>query len=158
MAYLVLSFLHALGAALLLGGGLAVLAFGVLAHRTRSTATVAAVARMISKVNMALLFGGLAIQPVTGLLLIRTSDFELTEGWVVMAVMLYILAASFAFPGVAAQLRIRRIAGEAEAADRLLPGAYRRFFVLWVGLSAPAMAPLAAVFWLLLARPSIVLW
>lgn len=158
MAYVVLTFLHVAGAAMLLGAGAAVAAFMLMAHRTKDPAIVAATAKMASAANAMFVTAALVLEPLTGVLLAQAAGYALTDGWIVLSIMLYILAGALWLPAVWTQMRIRRIAREAIATERLLPTAYHRLFVVWATLCIPAFAAVLGVFWLMVARPSIPLW
>ena len=67
---------------------------------------------------------------------------------------LYLFAGACWLPVVWMQLRMRRMAQEAVAAGAPLPDRYWRYFRVWVALGVPAFVSLAAVFWLMVAKPT----
>jgi uncharacterized membrane protein len=94
-------------------------------------------------------------QPITGLLLARTVGYPLTEGWIVLSIILYLVTGAFWLPVVWMQARMRSLAAEAAAAAQPLPPAYHRLFHWWFAFGFPAFAAVVAIFWLMIARPSL---
>ena len=158
MLYLVLTYLHVIGAAVLLGAGIGIAFFMLMAHRTGHPATVAATARIVVLADFLFTTTAVVAQPVTGVLLARHVGYELTEGWIVVSIMLYLLTGAFWLPVVGMQMRMQRLAEQAVAEDRPLPPEYRRLFALWFFFGFPAFGAVLGIFWLMIARPSIVLW
>ena len=94
-------------------------------------------------------------QPVTGVLLAYKVGYSLTEGWIVLFVVLYIITGAFWLPVVWMQMRMRDLAAEAAANDRPLPNEYRRLYNLWFAFGFPAFLSVVGIFWLMTARPQL---
>ena len=153
--YFILKFLHVISAAVLLGTGAGIAFFMLLAHRTGDTAVVAGVARIVVIADYVFTATAVVAQPVTGVLLARTVGYDLTEGWIVASIALYIFTGIFWLPVVWMQARMRTLAREAHAAAETLPTEYHRLFRLWFAFGFPAFTAVLLIFWLMITRPEI---
>jgi len=155
MAYLLLKYLHMIGAAVLFGTGAGIAFFMLMAHLTGKAATVAAVARMVVIADFVFTATAVVLQPITGLLLVWTVGYSLSDGWIVLSIILYLVTGAFWLPVVWMQMRMRVLAEKAAAEQQPLPPAYRRLFWTWFAFGIPAFASVAAIFWLMIARPEL---
>ncbi|HWT12904.1 MAG TPA: DUF2269 domain-containing protein [Allosphingosinicella sp.] len=155
--YLILKYLHLIGATVLLGTGAGIAFFMMMAHRTGDAPTVAATARIVVVADLVFTATAVVAQPITGLLLARTVGYGLDEGWIVASIALYLLTGAFWLPVVWMQARMRDLATAAAAAGEPLPARYHRLYRLWFAFGFPAFAAVLAIFWLMIARPEIAL-
>ena len=155
MAYLVLKYLHVIGATVLLGTGAGIAFFMLRAHRSGDARTIAAVAKIVVLADFLFTTTAVVAQPITGVLLAREAGYSLNEGWIVASVALYVLTGLFWLPVVWMQMRMRALAEEAAKTDGVLPAAYHRLFRTWFWFGFPAFAAVLAIFWLMIARPSL---
>jgi len=151
--YLVLKYLHIVGAAVLLGTGAGIAFFMLLAHRTGEAATVAAVARMVVIADFVFTASAVIVQPITGALLMDQLGVPLSEGWVALSLILYGITGAFWLPVVWIQMRLRDIARDAATRGTALPDTYHRLFRAWFWSGFPAFAAVAAILWLMIAKP-----
>jgi uncharacterized membrane protein len=98
--YLALKYLHVLGAAALLGTGAGIAFFMLLAHRTGEARTVAAVARIVVIADFLFTATAVVAQPITGVLLAWAAGHSLSEGWIVLSTLLYLVTGAFWLPVV----------------------------------------------------------
>ena len=158
MLYFVLKFAHVIGAAVLLGTGAGIAFFMLLAHRDGRPQVVAGVARIVVIADFLFTATAVVAQPVTGVWLALHVGYPLTEGWILVSVFLYLLTGAFWLPVVWMQMRMRDLAAAAARDGSPLPVDYHRLFRLWFALGFPAFAAVLAIFWLMIERPSFVLW
>jgi uncharacterized membrane protein len=158
MAYLVLKYLHMIGAAVLLGTGAGIAFFMLMAHLTGKAAIIAAVARIVVTADFLFTATAVVLQPVTGVLLARNVGYSLGEGWIVLSIVLYLVTGTFWLPVVFMQMRLRDMTVEAAGAGAPLPAAYHRLFWTWFAFGFPAFGAVLAIFWLMIARPAFELW
>ncbi|SEP47509.1 Uncharacterized membrane protein [Rhodospirillales bacterium URHD0017] len=158
MLYFVLKFAHVIGAAVLLGTGAGIAFFMLLAHRDGRPQVVAGVARIVVVADFLFTASAVVAQPVTGVWLALHVGYPLTEGWILLSVFLYLLTGAFWLPVVWMQMRMRDLAAAAVREGTSLPDDYRRLFRLWFVFGFPAFAAVLAIFWLMIQRPSFVLW
>jgi uncharacterized membrane protein len=154
-AYLVLKFLHVIGAAVLLGTGAGIAFFMLMAHRTGDAAVVAAVARIVVVADFVFTASAVVVQPVTGFLLASLLGFPLWEDWIALSLLLYLVTGAFWLPVVWMQMRMRDLARQAACAGKPLPHEYHRLFGTWFAFGFPAFAAVLAIFWLMIAKPQI---
>lgn len=150
-----LRFLHVIGAAVLFGTGLGIAFFMVAAHRTGNAAKIAHVAGTVVVADTLFTATAVVAQPVTGVLLAREVGWPLTEGWIVLSMILYLVTGAFWLPVVVIQIRLRNLAREAAKTGTPLPGEYRRLYRIWFAFGFPAFVAVLGIFWLMLAKPAI---
>ncbi|RCS25678.1 DUF2269 domain-containing protein [Phyllobacterium salinisoli] len=155
MLYLVLKYLHVIGASVLLGTGAGIAFFLLLAHRTGNAATIAAVARIVVIADFVFTATAVVAQPITGVALAWNAGYSLTESWIVLSIVLYLITGAFWLPVVWMQMEMRRLATEAATKGTALPARYFTLFRLWFIFGFPAFGAVAAIFWLMIARPAI---
>jgi uncharacterized membrane protein len=158
MLYFVLKFAHVIGAAVLLGTGAGIAFFMLLAHRDGRPQVIAGVARIVVIADFLFTATAVVAQPVTGVWLALHVGYSLSEGWILVSVFLYLLTGAFWLPVVWMQMRMRDLAAAAARDGAPLPADYHRLFHLWFAFGFPAFAAVMAIFWLMIQRPSFVLW
>jgi len=109
-----LLFLHMTGAFLFLGAAVASLIFTVAAQRYERPSEIALILRLQSYVIPAFAIGGLLLL-VFGLWLVDDAGFSYTDGWVIAALVLFILS------NVAGAVGGKRAEPARELAERLAP-------------------------------------
>ena len=151
--YFILKYLHVIGATVLLGTGAGIAFFMLMAHRSGDAAVIAATARTVVIADFLFTATAVVAQPITGVLLDRAVGYELSEGWIVASIALYLFTGAFWLPVVWMQARMRDLAREAVAAGTPLPPQYHRLYRLWFAFGFPAFAAVLLIFWLMIARP-----
>jgi uncharacterized membrane protein len=141
MLYYVLKCLHLIGAAVLLGTGAGIAFFMLMAHLTQSPATIAAVARMVVVADFLFTATAVVAQPITGIALVKEVGYSLSDGWVLLSILLYVFAGAFWLPVVWMQIRMRDLATAAAQAGKALPRPYYRLFYTWFGFGFPPSVP-----------------
>jgi uncharacterized membrane protein len=155
MLYFILKYLHLIGAAVLLGTGAGIAFFMLMAHLTRNPVVVAGVARIVVIADFLFTATAVVMQPVTGVALAWEAGHSLTDGWIVLSIILYLVTGAFWLPVVWMQMQIRDLAQQAAASGAPLPERYHNLFWLWFGFGFPAFAAVLAIFWLMMTRPAI---
>ncbi len=156
MTYLVLKYLHVLGAVVLLGTGSGIAFFMLMAHRGGDAGHIFHTARTVVLADVLFTATAVAAQPITGYLLARETNWPLTESWLTASLLLYGVAGLFWLPVVWMQRRMRDLASAAAANSEPLPADYHRLFRLWFWFGFPGFGSVAAIVWLMIAKP--VLW
>jgi uncharacterized membrane protein len=156
MLYFVLKYVHMIGAAVLLGTGAGIAFFMLMAHLSGRVAAIAAVARIVVLADFVFTATAVVAQPVTGVLLAWQVGYPLTEGWIVLSILLYIVTGLFWLPVVWMQMQLRDLAQEAAATSLPLPPRYHRLFWTWFAFGFPAFAAVLGIFWLMIVRPTFV--
>lgn len=151
---LIIKLVHVIGAAVLLGTGVGIAFFMVMAHRTGDARLIAHTAGVVVLADTLFTATAVVLQPLTGVWLAHLSGYALTELWIVASLGLYVVTGLFWLPVVWIQLRIRTLARQAADAGSPLPPAYHRLWRIWFACGFPAFAAVLAIFWLMIARPS----
>jgi len=151
--YLVLKYLHIVGATVLLGTGAGIAFFMLLAHRTGNAATIAAVAQMVVVADFVFTTSAVIVQPVTGFLLMNKLGIPLSEGWIALSLILYVVTGAFWLPVVWMQMRMRDLVREAVGSGIVALAAYHRLFRAWFWSGFPAFAAVMTIVWLMIAKP-----
>ena len=155
--YLILKYLHVIGATVLLGTGAGIAFFMAMAHRTGDAATIAATARIVVVADFMFTATAVVAQPVTGLLLADAVGYSLGEGWIVASIALYLVTGAFWLPVVWMQAKMRDLAAAAARTGAALPERYHRLYRTWLAFGFPAFAAVLGIFWLMIARPELAL-
>lgn len=153
LTWLLLRYLHVLGATVILGTGTGIAFFMVMAHRTRDAAFIARTAGVVVVADALFTASAVLVQPVTGWLLLGETGRDVTEPWVLASLALYGIAGLAWLPVVAIQIRLRDLARAAADADAPLPQAYHRLYRLWFALGFPGFGAVMAIIWLMVAKP-----
>lgn len=150
-----IKFLHILGAVVLFGTGLGTAFQMWAAHRAPDVRVLARVTRQVVWADWLFTTPAVFVQPLSGLWLIYEAGYELTEGWVLWALVLFVAAGLCWLPVVALQMRMANIAEAAAQAGADLPALYFKLYRCWFILGWPAFAALLGVFYLMIFKPDL---
>ena len=151
---ILIKYLHVLGAIVILGTGIGVAFFMLMAHLSKDAAFIARTAGVVIIADTFFILSAVVAQPITGYLLLRATGEDLDAPWVAASLALYVLAGLFWLPVVWMQMRMRDLAARAAAAGEPLPQAYHRLFRLWFAFGFPGFGAVLAIVWLMIAKPS----
>jgi len=146
---------HVVGAAVLFGTGAGIAFFMVMAHRTRDPVLIAHVAGTVVIADTIFTATAAILQPVTGYLLARIIGWELTESWIALSLVLYVVAGIFWLPVVWIQIQLRNLARAAAVSGAALPPAYFSLYRIWFAFGFPAFFAVLGILWLMLAKPTL---
>jgi uncharacterized membrane protein len=137
LVYLILKYLHVVGAMVLLGTGVGIGFFMLMAHLSRNAPFVARTAGVVVLADFIFTATAVIAQPITGYLLIRETGISIADHWVVASLALYVVAGVFWLPVVWMQMRMHSLAEQAASAGTDLPAAYHRLFRWWFAFGFP---------------------
>jgi uncharacterized membrane protein len=155
LTYLVLKYLHVVGATIILGTGVGIAFFMLMAHRTRDAAFIARTASSVVLADMLFTATAVVAQPVTGYLLMRETGLSIGESWIMLSLVLYAVAGIFWLPVVWIQARMRDLALAATATGGALPKSYFRLYRTWFLFGFPGFGSVMAIIWLMIAKPAL---
>jgi uncharacterized membrane protein len=150
----VLRWLHVIGATVLLGTGVGIAFFMLMAHRTRDARLLAHTASIVVVADLLFTATAALLQPITGFLLARLLGWDLTQGWLALSLALYAFTGLCWLPVVWIQIRIRDLAREAARAGGPWPDACDRLYRRWLWLGVPGFSAVLAIVWLMVVKPS----
>ncbi|MGX5841299.1 DUF2269 family protein [Mesorhizobium sp. ArgA1] len=146
---------HIIGATVLFGTGAGIAFFMLMAQRTGRAELVAHVAGTVVIADTIFTATAVIVQPITGVLLVQAVGWPLSEGWIVLSLLLYVVTGLFWLPVVWVQIRIRNLARQAVIDNTPLPLEEKRLFRIWLACGVPAFAAVLAILWLMSTKPEI---
>ena len=153
--YLVVKFLHVIGATVILGTGAGIAFFAVMAHRTGDAAIIADTLKSVVIADFVFTATAVCLQPVTGALLMSMLGYGFGDGWIALSLILYAVTGAFWLPVIWMQMRMRKLARQAAGSGAPLPAAYHRLYRLWFACGIPAFSSVIAIYWLMTFRPAV---
>lgn len=154
MTYELLLFLHIIGACVLLGTGAGIAFFMVVSNQSQQPALIAHTAGIVVLADTLFTATAVVVQPITGYLLARHVGWPIFEGWILIALILYVVTGLFWLPVVWIQIQLRRLAQQAHAQGLELPQRYHKLYRIWFACGFPAFASVLGIVWLMIAKPS----
>jgi uncharacterized membrane protein len=151
--YFLVKYLHVLGAIVILGTGIGIAFFMLMAHRSRDAAFVARTAATVVTADMLFTLSAVLLQPVTGGLLMYLSATSLVERWLLTSLVLYAVAGLFWAPVILMQIEMRDVARAAVAQGGPLPPRYFVLFRRWFLFGIPGFGSVMLILWLMIAKP-----
>ena len=158
MIYHLTLMMHVIGAAVLFGTGAGIAFFMVMAERSRDAGLIAHVAGIVVIADMVFTATAAVAQPITGIVLARLQGWSLSEGWIVIALALYVVVGAFWLPVVWIQVQLRDMAIFARDTGSELPPRYHRLYRIWFAFGFPAFFSVLAILWLMITKPTIQLF
>jgi uncharacterized membrane protein len=153
MAYLVLKYLHIIGATLLFGTGLGIAFFLFVAIRSKDVKLIAGTLHAVVIADFTFTAPAVVAQLVTGGLLAMSLGLPMTEPWIAGSLALYVLVGACWLPVVAIQIRMRRLAETAAKDGAPLPAEFLRLYRTWFTLGWPAFVGVLAIIGLMIFKP-----
>jgi uncharacterized membrane protein len=154
MLYPLLKFLHVLGAVVLLGTGIGIAFFMLMAHLSGDVGHIWRTARTVVLADVLFTATAVVAQPLTGFLLMRELGVLLGQPWILLSLALYLIAGVFWLPVVWMQMRMRDLAAAALAEGKPLGEDYRRLFRAWFVCGFPGFGAVLAIVWLMIVKTS----
>ena len=153
--FFAIKLLHVLGATVLLGTGIGIAFFMVMAHRSAEPAIIAHTAGVVVIADTLFTATAVVLQPLTGAALAHMIGYPVFSGWIGASLLLYVFTGLFWLPVVVMQMRMRNLARAAADAGMPLPAAYHRLYRAWFACGFPAFAAVIGIFWLMIAKPDL---
>ena len=152
---LVVKWLHILSSTVLFGTGIGTAFYLFFVSRTRDTHAVAIVSHFVVIADWLFTATTIVFQPLSGFWLAHRMGYPLTSPWILLSTVLFMSAALCWFPVVWLQMKLRDVAQAADEAGTELPRAYWNYLGWWTALGVPALLLFLAIFYLMVARPSL---
>lgn len=150
----VLRWAHIIGSTVLLGTGIGIAFFMLIAHRTKDPVLIAHTAGAVVLADYIFTATAVIVQPITGILLMQTVGWTWAHDWIKASIALYFFIGALWLPVVWMQTTMRNLARESVAQSKPLPARYFHLFRLWFVCGVPAFIALLAIFWLMVAKPA----
>ena len=153
MEYLIAKWLHILTSTILFGTGIGTAFYLFAISLGRDARQVATISRYVVIGDWLFTAPTVALQPLTGLWLMRVMGLGFEGRWLAWSLALYVFAIACWLPVVWLQIRMRDVAAAAARGGDVLPPGYWRLFRWWTALGVPALFAFLAIFWLMVAKP-----
>lgn len=149
---------HILGACVLIGTGAGIAFFMLMAHRTADPSFIAKTASVVVVADMLFTATAAFAQPITGYLMMRNLGWNLSDGWLVISLALYVFIGLFWLPVVYIQVKMRDEAKISVQRSIGLTSRYNCLYRIWFACGVPAFSAIIVLLWLMVTRPSITVW
>lgn len=151
-SYLVLKMLHILSAIVVMGTGAGIAFFMFMVSRTSNVAAIAVTARHVVLADWLFTTPAVALQFITGVLLMLKLGYSFTSMWFFTVIALFVFIGVCWLPVIAIQYRLRELAESSLAAGVLEPG-FNKIMRLWTALGIPAFIAIMLILWLMIFKP-----
>lgn len=153
LGYEVVKWVHILSAAVLFATGLGTALHLWLAHRRGNVQAIAAAARNVVRIDLALTAASLLGLPITGAILVWMLGFAPGAPWLVASYILFAIAFACWVAATWLRIRVRDTAAAAAGKGEALPDRYYLYMRWWFQLSWPALVALLVAVYLMTAQP-----
>ncbi|MEJ5031370.1 DUF2269 family protein [Comamonas sp. MYb69] len=153
--YLLLKTLHILSSVLMVGTGFGSAFYMFFANRSGNVAAQAVVSRLVVRADWWFTTPAVIIQPISGWALMVMAGWPWHTPWLLLSMALYVLAGLCWLPVVGMQIRMARLAANADAQGQPLPDEYRRLASRWEALGYPAFVAMLGVYYLMVNKPTL---
>lgn len=153
MTFELVRYLHVLGAVVILGTGMGIAFFMLMAHRTGDVRFIAQTASVVVVADIVFTLTAVIAQPITGYMLTQMAGVPVLTPWLFWSLVLFVVAGLFWLPVVWMQMRMRDLARVAAANGGPLPGRYYLLFRTWFVFGIPGFCSVLVIVWLMLAKP-----
>lgn len=126
----------------------------LMAHLSRNADFIARTANVVVIADVVFTATAIVLQPISGWLLMRTVGASFSDGWILVSLFLYVVAGVFWLPVVWFQIRMRDLARQSAILGEALPAQYHRLFRWWFAFGFPGFGSVAAIVWLMIAKPT----
>jgi uncharacterized membrane protein len=154
--YLTLKWIHILSSVVLVGTGFGSAYYMFFANRTRNVTAQAVVSTLVVRADWWFTTPTVIIQPLTGFAMAYLAGLPLGTPWLATSIALFVFAGACWLPVVWLQIRMAAMAQEATRMGTQVSETYWRYARWWEWLGYPAFAAMLAVFYLMVAKPTLV--
>lgn len=153
--FLFIKLVHILSATLLFGTGLGTAFFMWQSHRSGDRQSIAKVAKHVVLADWCFTAPAVVIQPLTGFWMMHIRGYSITDSWITMALILFIVSGLCWIPVVWIQYRIRDLAYAAVSSREVLSPTYFKYMRIWFALGWPAFIAVILSFYLMVFKPAL---
>lgn len=151
--YLILKTLHILSATLIMGAGVGSALLMFLANRRGRVPEIAFATKHVVLADWLFTAPAVIFQFFSGWRLMVLTGYTFSDGWIILAISLFIFAGICWLPVVWMQTQMRDMAHAAVNARTELPARYWQMDRWWIILGALAFPAVTIILWLMVAKP-----
>ncbi len=154
MNYHSLVLIHIVSSTLLFGTGLGTAFFKYMNDRSGDIHAMAVTAKNVVLADWIFTSTSVIVQPLTGYLLANAMGIQLTNGWLFLALILYVVVGLCWLPVVNLQIKMRDLLLRAIEQNSGIPAQYYTLSKTWFWLGVPAFIGVIAIFYLMVFKPT----
>lgn len=151
-SYLVLKLLHILSAVVLAGTGTGIAFFMFMANRSANVDAIVVTTRHVVLADWLFTAPAVAVQFVTGILLMMKLGFSFTSLWFLWVMGLFCFIGACWIPVVVIQYKLRQLASGFRAGGEVTPE-FKCLMRWWTLLGVPAFTAILVIFVLMVFKP-----
>ena len=153
MDYELLKWIHILSSTILFGTGIGSAFYMFMANRSKNLSAMYFAVRHVVVADWLFTTPSVIIQLLSGIGLLVTTGYDLSDTWVLWGIILYLCAGFCWLPVVWIQIRMRNMIKVALESDTDVPSEYWVFDRWWILLGSLAFPMIVVVFYLMVFKP-----
>jgi uncharacterized membrane protein len=153
-AYLIFKWLHLVSVTILIGTGSGIAFFQWFTYRQGNVAAIAVVTRLAVRADCLFTTSAAIVILVSGFMLMEFLSVAWNSTWALLTLVLYTLAGACWLPIIVIELRLARLAAQANKDGKGLPEEFRGAMRFWFWLGLVAFLCALVIFWLMLRGPA----
>ena len=155
MDYLLLKWIHIISSTIIFGTGIGSAFYMFMANRRKDISVIYFATRHVVIADWIFTTPSVIIQLIIGIALVNVMGYELFDGWVLWALILYFFAGACWLPVVWMQIKMCHMAKEALNNGTELTSRYWKMDRWWIILGSLAFPAIVVVFWLMVYKPGL---
>jgi uncharacterized membrane protein len=152
--YLLVKTIHILSATLLFGTGLGSAFYKWRSDKSAELPAIAVTNKNVVIADWLFTTPAVIVQPLSGLFLSYQQGYSVTESWLLISIVLFIIAGLCWLPVVVLQIKMRDLSYTALYSHTPLPKTYTHFLRIWFWLGVTAFLCILVVYGLMVTRPT----
>lgn len=152
MSYEVVKFVHLIGMVLLLGAGGGSAYYKYMTDRYGSLDSIVLMNRHIVLADWLFTTPAVIIQPISGMILASMLQIPLSQLWLKLSILLYLFSVVLWLVAVYLQIKMKKLALQAQQNNSPLPSLYTRYARIWFWIGFPSFLSMMAIVGLMVFR------
>jgi uncharacterized membrane protein len=153
MEYELVKWIHIISATVLFGTGLGSAFYKLMADRTGNIEMIAHTNKTVVTADWIFTTPTIIIQPLSGVVLAGMTGVSLSEPWLLLSIILFVIAGICWLPVVWLQIRMANSSQKSMRSRNPLTPEYSVYARQWFWLGIPAFAAMMTVFLLMVVKP-----
>jgi len=146
--------LHVISATVLVGTGFGSAFYKFRVDRVGDLPSIVFASTTVVLVDWLFTVPAVVIQTITGFVLVSIAGYPLTQTWLVMTFILYVITGCCWLPAVYLQIRMRNLATAAFTSGASLPEEYRRLARIWFWLGVFGFGAVLQIVGYMVVKPT----
>lgn len=152
MSYEVVKFIHLIGMVLLLGAGGGSAYYKYMTDRYGSLDAIVLMNRHVVLADWLFTTPAVIIQPISGMILANIMQIPLSQSWLKLSIFLYLFSVGLWLLAVYLQIKMKKLALQAQQNHSPLPSQYTRYAQIWFWIGFPSFLSMMAIVGLMVLK------